>query len=933
MTFAYHSLGLVWDRILQNTKEFYVLIVSIRFLIYVHKCDRNESLSRFSFSTTRAVADFRRVKSNSTYTRCVLSVPLQTTATQTHSHWQTGPQARVSGKDNAPSTKRRWVPPSTLRQHDAPTPESRNDLVFRRVRGILNKLTPEKFKKLSDDLLRTELQSIVILKGVIILIFEKALDEPKYSSMYAQLCKRLSEEAPNFEEADQPCTFRLLLLNKCKVEFENRAAVLENHGAVGLTEEEEERRQLAKRKMLGNIKFIGELGKLEILSESILHRCIKELLVRRGDDPSEDLECLCQILRTCGRILDTDKGKNLMNQYFERMKMLAENQDLQPRIRFMLKDVIDLRHDGWVPRKATVVEGPMPINQIRPVEDDRPGYRRDRNNHDRDNDRSSNNIPELFRHPMKTRGGFDDVLMGLSLTQTTPSLIPTAPPPFGGHNGYGGGGGQRDGGYRGHNNQRSGGYNNYNNQRGQYKHNQNNSNSQFNQSNKDVAPRFKKSNLIVAKGDMADVELRPNSMLITKASSLKTNNMMNNRTMEPTFAPSSMKQSPTSLLKDPLPIKQVPAEKPKQSKKDKGPSKEEILKKFNTLIDEYWKGEIDLKQAINSYKEHKVPEKFGKEVILSGLSVALDKSDVEQEKLIKLLSNLREDNLVSANNVQDAFKSLCNVLEERENEINKVTNSASVLFATAVCEHLIPLSDVAALTDNGAHYPLFLLVLQHIHKKRGKSELSELFNKSKINLMTQLPENDKTKERLTEILEERDLTFLYPLLRIQADLTRQLQTDPNPQSFYKWIKENLEPSNFNDSGFINALMTVLLKYITQESTAAGGDNEKAVIEKETSLLKRYQPILHTFLQDKSSLQLVALYSLQMHFHSLGFPRGQLLRWFVALYDMEIVDEEAFLHWKEDVTDAYAGKGHALFQVNSWLTWLQNAESEEEEGDD
>lgn len=86
-----------------------------------------------------------------------------------------------------------------------------------------------------------------------------------------------------------------------------------------------------------------------------------------------------------------------------------------------------------------------------------------------------------------------------------------------------------------------------------------------------------------------------------------------------------------------------------------------------------------------------------------------------------------------------------------------------------------------------------------------------------INLITQLPESDKTKERLSEILEERDLTFLYPLLRIQADLSRQLQTDSNPQSFYKWIKENLEPSNFNDPGFINALMTVLLKYISQVS--------------------------------------------------------------------------------------------------------------------
>lgn len=126
--------------------------------------------------------------------------------------------------------------------------------VFRKVRGILNKLTPEKFQKLSDDLLRVELQSSVILKGVIYLIFEKALDEPKYSSMYAQLCKRLDQEAPNYEQPGKPSTFRLLLLNKCKLEFENRDAALEKY--VGGTEEDEDRRIIAKSKMLGNIKFM-----------------------------------------------------------------------------------------------------------------------------------------------------------------------------------------------------------------------------------------------------------------------------------------------------------------------------------------------------------------------------------------------------------------------------------------------------------------------------------------------------------------------------------------------------------------------------------------------------------------------------------------------------------------------------------------------------
>ncbi len=42
-----------------------------------------------------------------------------------------------------------------------------------------------------------------------------------------------------------------------------------------LTSEEEEQRGIAKIKMLGNIKFIGELGKLDLIHESILHKCIK----------------------------------------------------------------------------------------------------------------------------------------------------------------------------------------------------------------------------------------------------------------------------------------------------------------------------------------------------------------------------------------------------------------------------------------------------------------------------------------------------------------------------------------------------------------------------------------------------------------------------------------------------------------------------------
>lgn len=106
--------------------------------------------------------------------------------------------------------------------------------------------------------------------------------------------------------------------------------------------------------------------------------------------------------------------------------------------------------------------------------------------------------------------------------------------------------------------------------------------------------------------------------------------------------------------------------------------------------------------------------------------------------------------------------------------------------------------------------------------------------------------------------------------------------------------------------------------------------------------------MNAFLTGHLNLQLIAIYSLQVFCFQHDFPKGNfdsndcrqililksilgmLLRWFTALYELEIAEEDAFLRWKEDITDAYPGKGKALFQVNSWLTWLQEAESEEED---
>lgn len=73
-----------------------------------------------------------------------------------------------------------------------------------------------------------------------------------------------------------------------------------------LQEELEEAKDKARRRSIGNIKFIGELFKLKMLTEAIMHDCVVKLLKHHDE---ESLECLCRLLTTIGKDLDFEKAK------------------------------------------------------------------------------------------------------------------------------------------------------------------------------------------------------------------------------------------------------------------------------------------------------------------------------------------------------------------------------------------------------------------------------------------------------------------------------------------------------------------------------------------------------------------------------------------------------------------------------------------------
>lgn len=265
------------------------------------------------------------------------------------------------------------------------------DMVQRKVKAALNKMTPEKFDKIADQILTIAAQSKDeadgrTLRQVIQLTFEKATDEAHWASMYAKFCKRMLETMSsdikdesildkNGNVVSGGNLFRKYLLNRCQEEFERgwKMDLPDKPEGERGEEKTEEAVMLsdeyyiaaaAKRRGLGLVQFIGELYKLTMLTERIMHECVKKLVDYTGIPDEAEIESLTKLLKTIGLNLDsTEKGKPMMDVYFSRIQSMVDTPDLPSRLRFMLMDIIDLRKKNWASKEDN--KGPKTLEEVR----------------------------------------------------------------------------------------------------------------------------------------------------------------------------------------------------------------------------------------------------------------------------------------------------------------------------------------------------------------------------------------------------------------------------------------------------------------------------------------------------------------------------------------------------------------------------------------
>uniref|UniRef100_A0A3Q3KSM6 Eukaryotic translation initiation factor 4 gamma, 3a n=1 Tax=Mastacembelus armatus TaxID=205130 RepID=A0A3Q3KSM6_9TELE len=822
--------------------------------------------------------------------------------------------------------------------------------LFRKVRSILNKLTPQKFNQLMKQVTDLTIDTEERLKGVIDLVFEKAIDEPSFSVAYGHMCRCLATlKVPMTDKPNSTVNFRKLLLNRCQKEFEKDkvddvvferkqkeldSAATERER---LQEELEEAKDNARRRSIGNIKFIGELFKLKMLTEAIMHDCVVKLLKNHDE---ESLECLCRLLTTIGKDLDFEKAKPRMDQYFNQMEKIVKERKTSSRIRFMLQDVIDLRLHNWVSRRAD--QGPKTIEQIHKEakieeqEEQRKVHQqllsKDSKRRPGQRDETWNTVPmtknsrtiDPAKIPKISKPQMDEKIQlgpraqvtwvkgssggakasdsaGLnrySALQSTPSPQPSTTPPQ----------------------------------------------SQDFESRRTLGSRSSTGRERSEKPLIsAPPSSRPGPFIRGSSSkelleSQSPEEPRRDREREGAEARRSSvtddkTESERSRIREPVkpePLVQIP-DRPALSE-------EELERKAKAIIDEFLHIN-DYKEAVQCVDELDQGSQLHIFVRV-GVESTLERSQITRDHMGQLFFQLVQQAVLPKHQFYKGFADTLEQADDMAIDIPHIWLYLAELLSPVLKEGGFSMRELYSelskpLLPVGRAGILISEILHILCKQMSHRTVGSLWRESGLNWSDFLPEG----EDVQAFISQQKLQFvqldgsspeaaLSKRILSPEEMSRQLEKllledMASDEQIFDWVEANLDESQMSSSPFLRALMTAVCK------AAVKDDNTNCRVD--TAIIQRRLPVLLKYLNSDTERQLQALYALQALIVALDQPPNLLRMFFDCLYDEDVISEDAFYKWETSKDPAeQQGKGVALKSVTAFFTWLREAEEESED---
>ncbi|KAM3878555.1 eukaryotic translation initiation factor 4 gamma 3 [Diretmus argenteus] len=840
--------------------------------------------------------------------------------------------------------------------------------LFRKVRSILNKLTPQMFNQLMKQVTDLTIDTEERLKGVIDLVFEKAIDEPSFSVAYGNMCRCLATlKVPMTDKPSNTVNFRKLLLNRCQKEFERdkvddvvferKQKELDSASATErdhLREELEDAKDKARRRSIGNIKFIGELFKLKMLTEAIMHDCVVKLLKNHDE---ESLECLCRLLTTIGKDLDFEKAKPRMDQYFNQMEKIVKERKTSSRIRFMLQDVIDLRLHNWVSRRAD--QGPKTIEQIHKeakIEE----QEEQRKVHQQLLSKDSKRRPDPRDQREQRVQQREETWNTVPITKTTrtidPAKIPKISKPQTDEKiqlgpraqvnwvkGSSGGAKASDSELS-----RSGGGSSLNRFSALQPTPSSQPPTQPAQS-PDYDSRRTLGSRSSAGRERSEKPLssapspRPGPFIRGGSSKELLESQTPEEPRRDVEQPAAEPRRPSvtedktelerSRVKEPVKPEPVP-----QTPDRPAIAEEEMERKSKSIIDEFLHIN-DYKEAVQCVDELDLASQLHIFVRV-GVESTLERSQITRDHMGQLLFQLAQQGILPKPQFYKGFADILEQADDMAIDIPHIWLYLAELLSPVLREGGFSVRELFSelskpLLPVGRAGILFSEILHILCKQMSHRKVGALWRESDLSWSDFLPEGEEVqtfisqqKLQFTEVdcsSPEADLSkkILSPE-ELSHQLEKLLLEDmASDEQIFDWVEGNLDESQMSSFPFLRALMTAVCK--------AAVKDESATCRVDTTIIQRRVPVLLKYLNSDTERQLQALYALQALIVTLDQPPNLLRMFFDCLYDEDVISEDAFYKWETSKDPAeQQGKGVALKSVTAFFTWLREAEEESED---
>uniref|UniRef100_A0A8C2PZC2 Eukaryotic translation initiation factor 4 gamma, 3b n=1 Tax=Cyprinus carpio TaxID=7962 RepID=A0A8C2PZC2_CYPCA len=817
--------------------------------------------------------------------------------------------------------------------------------LFRKVRSILNKLTPQMFNQLMKQVTDLTIDTEERLKGVIDLVFEKAIDEPSFSVAYGNMCSCLAMlKVPMTDKPSITVNFRKLLLNRCQKEFEKDKvdddAFEKKHRELEaatsasererLQEELEEAKDKARRRSIGNIKFIGELFKLRMLTEAIMHDCVVKLLKNHDE---ESLECLCRLLTTIGKDLDFEKAKPRMDQYFNQMEKIVKERKTSSRIRFMLQDVIDLRLHNWVSRRADL--GPKTIEQIHKeakLEEQEEQRKVHQQLLSKDNKR---------RPGQKETSAREETWSTVPMTKNSrtidPAKIPKISKPTidekiqlgpraqvnwmkGSSGGAGAKASESDV------SRPSASLNRYSPLQ---------PSAPLASSLPSTSPDFDARRVLSSRGSSGrERNDKPLSVGPARTGPISLGSS-NKEAPEESVQEVSRRDSDTPKL--PAGTADKSRLEPVKLEVLSGPSpdkptltEEDMERRSKSIIDEFLHIN-DYKEAVQCVEELEQPAMLYVFVRV-GVESTLERSQITRDHMGQLLYQLLQAGILLKLQFFKGFSETLELADDMAIDIPHIWLYLAELVTPVLREGGISMRELFSefskpLLPVGRAGILFSEILHLLCKQMSHRKVGSLWRDSGLSWADFIPETEDVHSFITEhkldftLSDGSNLTEAVSKRTLSPEeLNKQLEKllledMAGDERIFDWVEVELHAFQMSN--------TLILCFLS----AAEGSSHKV----DLSIIKKRLPVLHKYLNSDTERQLQALYALQALIVKLDQPANLLRMFFDCLYDEDVISEDAFCQWEVSKDPAeQQGKGVALKSVTAFFTWLREAEEESED---